>query len=299
MALDRRLAGGTWQVLAGEARQALVAARTGRASLLRLARPSPAVLVVPWRSRDILRIATVTFLATLATIAGLLAVCLLIAIGFALAETSNLIGAGSFARLATTVAPYGVAVANALTAAVCCVALLCGVRATILKQYTIPWSSLGFARCERRFMGRALLLFLPITALGAAVARIGQGLAGRGEHDLVPALLSNGVAPRPLNVFLIGIVLIVVAPVTEEVFFRGVLFRSLRARMSFLPSATLSAAPCVLLHGAPLELPWLLAMGVVYAYLAERSRSLYPGIILHSLTNALAAAALIVALYSA
>jgi membrane protease YdiL (CAAX protease family) len=297
MALDRRVAGTRLHLLAGEARQALIGARAGRAGVLRLARPSPAVLVVPWRYRDILRVATYTILAMSAMVVCLLCVCLLVAVGCALAETFSLVGAGTFAQLAAAVAPYGVAMANALTVAACGVALLYNVRTTILKQYAIPWSSLGLTRCERRFMGRALLLFLPITALGALVARLGQSLAGANEHDLAAAFLANGVAARPVNVLLISLVLVVIAPVAEEVFFRGLLFRSLRARLGFLPAASLSAGPWVLLHGAPLEIPWLLAMGLVYAYLAERSRSLYPAIILHSLTNALAATALIVALY--
>jgi membrane protease YdiL (CAAX protease family) len=297
MALDRRLAGGRLHLLVGEARQALLAARTGHATMLRLARPSPAVLVVPWGSREILRVTLFTALATVSAVVSLLIARLVFSLGFFFAEGLRIIPTGTFTRLDSAVAPYGVAVANALTAAVFCGALVRSIRVSILRRHGIPWSSIGLVHCERKFMQRAMLLFLPVTALGALVARLGEVVARSRPHDIVPSLLTNGVAVRPLNVILICAVLVVLAPIAEEILFRGVLFRFLRGRLTFLPAACLSAVPCAVLHLSPMELPWLMAMGLVYAYLAEQSRSLYPGMVLHCLTNGLATIALVAMMY--
>ena len=80
--------------------------------------------------------------------------------------------------------------------------------------------------------------------------------------------------------------------------FRGLLFKLLRGRRTFLTAAVLSALPCALLQLSPAALPYLLGMGIVYAYLAEQSRSLWPGILLHVMVNALATVGAIALLYN-
>jgi membrane protease YdiL (CAAX protease family) len=79
------------------------------------------------------------------------------------------------------------------------------------------------------------------------------------------------------------------APIVEEVFFRGLLYRSLRNRLSVLPAALLAGALFGLVHIAsyPLEtLPVKAAFGVIACLLYERTGSLLPGIGLHSLVDA-------------
>jgi len=80
-----------------------------------------------------------------------------------------------------------------------------------------------------------------------------------------------------------------IAPIVEEVFFRGLLYRSLRNRLSILPAALLAGALFGLVHisGYPLDtLPLKAAFGVIACLLYERTGSLLPGIVLHSIGDA-------------
>jgi membrane protease YdiL (CAAX protease family) len=79
------------------------------------------------------------------------------------------------------------------------------------------------------------------------------------------------------------------APVVEEIFFRGLLYRSLRNRLSILPAALVAGALFGLVHitSYPLDtLPVKAAFGVIACLLYERTGSLLPGIALHSFVDA-------------
>lgn len=82
----------------------------------------------------------------------------------------------------------------------------------------------------------------------------------------------------------------VVAPICEELFFRGFLFGALRRRG--LPVAlAVSGLAFGIAHGASSPAGFLVplaALGVILALLYERTRSLYPSIALHALNNSIA-----------
>jgi len=80
----------------------------------------------------------------------------------------------------------------------------------------------------------------------------------------------------------------ILAPVLEELVFRGVLFASLRRRFSANTSIILSAIPFALAHGygtlGSLTIFW---SGVLWAWAYEKTGSLLPGILAHALNNGL------------
>jgi membrane protease YdiL (CAAX protease family) len=86
----------------------------------------------------------------------------------------------------------------------------------------------------------------------------------------------------------------VAAPIVEEFFFRGLLFRYLRARSGFWIGALVSAALFAVFHITPALMPALFVFGIVQAWLLERYDSLYPPILLHALNNGV----LLVAVYA-
>ena len=90
----------------------------------------------------------------------------------------------------------------------------------------------------------------------------------------------------------VGILIIGAAPISEEIFFRGFLFGGLRRRLPFVAAAVISAAVFGAFHytgsGSLTVLPQLAALGLVQAWIYERSGSIVPTIGLHMLNNALA-----------
>jgi membrane protease YdiL (CAAX protease family) len=84
-----------------------------------------------------------------------------------------------------------------------------------------------------------------------------------------------------------GIVIAVVAPVVEELTFRGLGY-SLLVRYGKWAAIVLTGLAFGLAHGLVEALPFLTAFGIGLAYLRSRVRSVYPGMIVHGLFNAVA-----------
>jgi membrane protease YdiL (CAAX protease family) len=90
----------------------------------------------------------------------------------------------------------------------------------------------------------------------------------------------------PVQILLI----VVAAPISEEVCFRGFLFGGLRSRLPRLAAALISALIFGGLHATTgiSAVPPLIFFGFVLALLYERTGSIVPGILLHMLNNSIA-----------
>src|SRR5262249_6444780 len=100
-----------------------------------------------------------------------------------------------------------------------------------------------------------------------------------------------GVCNPGIGIALAAVLLIVVvAPLCEELFFRGFFFAGLRSGWGLWPSALLSGGVLGLVHaptGPPAAIP-LAGLGVGLAWLYNRTGSLWPGILAHLINNGLA-----------
>jgi len=91
-----------------------------------------------------------------------------------------------------------------------------------------------------------------------------------------------------------GFMIVCVAPVAEEFFFRGFFYRALRSRYSVLVAALIDGLLFGAIHwdfssaDGLLIVPPLAALGFMFCLVYERTGSLYPVIALHSLNNAIA-----------
>ena len=85
-----------------------------------------------------------------------------------------------------------------------------------------------------------------------------------------------------------ALVVIVVAPICEEIFFRGFLYRVLRMRMTFWLAAVIDGLLFGLVHASSTTLaalPILAFLGLVFCYVYERTGTLFATIALHALNN--------------
>ncbi len=95
--------------------------------------------------------------------------------------------------------------------------------------------------------------------------------------------------------FFLAVLLVIGAPVVEEIFYRGLLLRSLRRYLPVWPSLVLNGFIFGAVHFDLVTLPGLAAFGIVLAWLAQRSGRLGPNIIAHAVFNA----ATVIALWNA
>jgi membrane protease YdiL (CAAX protease family) len=133
--------------------------------------------------------------------------------------------------------------------------------------------------------GRALALaFGVFVVIWIVSVALGPVLHPDREQGLAP----NHWEPRHAAAFALNLVaLAVVGPIVEELTFRGLGF-TLLARYGPTVAILAIGVLFALWHGLVQALPVLFVFGVGLAYLRSRTDSVYPGMILHMLFNAIA-----------
>ncbi len=89
----------------------------------------------------------------------------------------------------------------------------------------------------------------------------------------------------PLTLSIAAAVTLVGAPVTEELFFRGLIFGGF-SRWGFLPAAAISGLLFSLVHFDPGSVVPFFAIAIILAWLYHRSRTLWHPILFHLIFNA-------------
>jgi membrane protease YdiL (CAAX protease family) len=108
------------------------------------------------------------------------------------------------------------------------------------------------------------------------------------EDVEAPARSLSDRADGGLAVFLLVLLVVVGSPIAEEVFFRGLFLRSLHKRgLGAVAAVVVSSVIFGLSHLQLVQLPALVAFGLVAAYLAERTGRLGPSIWAHVGFNAI------------
>ena len=127
-----------------------------------------------------------------------------------------------------------------------------------------------------------------LLGLLVVVAYQASGVSQKTINNLgQPARQVTGLAHGWGDVILV-LVVVVGAPVVEELFFRGLLLRALQARVGSVAAVLVSGVLFGLAHFEPLQLPVLAGFGVVLGIVALRTGRLGPGIFAHAAFNALA-----------
>jgi uncharacterized protein len=150
----------------------------------------------------------------------------------------------------------------------------------------------------RAALRRLGLRAFKLSALGWTLAVLGAYYVGVGIFSLVVLQPKQEDIGKDLGVCSPGIgiaifavfAIVILAPVAEEIFFRGFFFAGLRTRWSLWPAALLSGAIFGLVHaptGPTAAIP-LAGLGVGLAWLYNKTDSIYPCMLAHFLNNAIA-----------
>ena len=143
-----------------------------------------------------------------------------------------------------------------------------------------------------RVLGWAVLLLVVQLVVVSLLVSLVPGLRGASPENVA------FVRDEPWgSVVVLAVLAVVVAPVVEELLFRGIVLRGLMLRLGFWPSATASSAFFGLFHAQGSAAEALLlavatgVLGVGLCVLVRRTGRLAPAIGVHALRNALALAA--------
>jgi membrane protease YdiL (CAAX protease family) len=143
------------------------------------------------------------------------------------------------------------------------------------------WSTVGWAAL-------GMLAFYVLTAVYAAI------VDPSAEQDVTDSL---GVDEGAAGLIAAGLMVMVIAPFVEELFFRGFFYRALRTRFPLIVAAAVDGLVFGFIHfdfGAAdglLLLPPLAFLGVILCLVYERTGTLWAVIGMHAFNNAVAFAA--------
>lgn len=154
-----------------------------------------------------------------------------------------------------------------------------------------PFSELGFVKPHKRFIVLGfivgVLLFLSIGLLGNLLTH----LLG------TPPPQSFAVAVNGGNFWELCLLIIlgsIIAPIKEEMLFRGLMYPPLRKALGRSKGILVTGLFFAALHFDLVRLLPLFIGGVVLTWLYERSSSIWPSIVAHGTWNALMAIALLI-----
>ena len=144
----------------------------------------------------------------------------------------------------------------------------------------IHWKHLGFGTFKVNVVGLGcgLLIggFIIVILHNTLLTLLGVDTQGDQIAEMFNQLQS------PAWLFFVGAI---VAPIVEEIFFRGFLFQGFRQKYGWLPALFLSSAIFGIAHLDPVSLIPTFVLGCVFAYVYHRSNSVWPSVLFHAAIN--------------
>ena len=140
----------------------------------------------------------------------------------------------------------------------------------------------GITRVAPRWLAIAFAVGLGVVALNVGITSIVSATTDAADVQAdYQSAATSGVAGF-VGAILLGAVL---TPIGEEFLFRGVVFNLLK-RYGVWLGVILSAAVFALSHGVNLATPVAFVVGVSAALLMQKTKSVWPGVVVHAVNNA-------------
>lgn len=175
---------------------------------------------------------------------------------------------------------------NAILTALEAIAILFSVYIFGLRRRHLNWADLGLKPVSLGWLFLAIAIgfaIMPTVGLIALLIQYALGLPVSNPQlgFLIPERLT---VPGAILMFLFGGF---VVPLAEEIFFRGLLYRWMRQFWNVWPAIIVSSILFGLLHGEISVAGATFILGIILAWLYERSGSLWPSITIHVINNSL------------
>lgn len=121
----------------------------------------------------------------------------------------------------------------------------------------------------------------------AVAAALEPIFGGSASQDLRQAAFPGG-ATATIAIILVGIAFVIGAPVTEELYFRGLLLGRIAPVLGSTAAVIATSGFFALAHFQPAAFPVILAIGAIFALLRLKTDSIWPPMVVHAINNAFA-----------
>lgn len=207
-------------------------------------------------------------------------------LSFALAVVVHFLPSSTGTPAAQTPTSTKILVANSVVGFVIYGVILLLIWLVTVHKYHIGWSALGVRRPPGWYFAAVLPILLGMYVVAALVsAAVIKLFYGGSANNPQVKDLTGGGGFSWTSLILALITASIVAPVIEEMLFRGMLYGWLRTRWSAVGGVILSAAIFSAAHAIPLILASIFVVGLTLAIVYEKTKSTLATMTLHSLFN--------------
>ena len=147
------------------------------------------------------------------------------------------------------------------------------------------FGTLGWRRASRHVLACWGVLLVVMVVQGIVLVALGGADTQTAQTRAVAEVMSDGI--RTYGTVGTLLVIAVLAPMVEELVFRGFLLGGLTRHLGFGTSNVVQAAMFAAFHGDPPRLLFYLAVGLLAGWLVRRGGGLASALALHALNNAL------------
>jgi membrane protease YdiL (CAAX protease family) len=109
-----------------------------------------------------------------------------------------------------------------------------------------------------------------------------------------PAFLTLAMSCDPLAFVLLAIAAVIIAPISEEILFRRVIYGFVAARIGITGSIIFTSLLFAMIHDSFVQFPALFLLGIAFQLMYLHFHSLYPALLLHFLNNAAAVCGIVI-----
>jgi len=159
---------------------------------------------------------------------------------------------------------------------------------TIIK-HKFSWKDLGFIPIKiseiiKYILGGYLIWIVITFIMTMIILYTGLKIPGyQVQQDILP-FFGDGI----VNLVVAGLVIVIIAPLLEEVFFRGFILRTLSNNLGIFTGSILSAAIFAIFHFQLETILPIFILGLIINRMVIKSKSILPAIGFHVFNNALA-----------
>lgn len=158
----------------------------------------------------------------------------------------------------------------------------------VVRKYDLGLADFGWIKVIPRSLVKTLLkalgIFIIITIFFHVLELVAPNFPGAsGGESLVPSF-----GTKPIQIVSLFVLAVIVAPVLEEIFFRGFIFNTLLNHYSFWPASIVSALIFTLAHMDMGSFFIIFALSLLLNWIYSQHRSIIPGIYFHMINNSIA-----------
>ncbi len=157
------------------------------------------------------------------------------------------------------------------------------------KKYEINFNNFGIEKVKIleivKLIVSGYLLYLGISFIvNLLIIYTGIKIPGYQIQEKILPSLGDGT----INLVIAGILIVIIAPVLEEIFFRGFLLRTLVNKWGLVLGSIISSALFAVLHLQFGNIIPIFVLGLIINWMVIRSKSILPSIFFHIFNNAIA-----------